>query len=91
MAVNVDSRYSQSTIAKLDTSRGLVFTIVSSAQQAFAVTYTGYIWEEGDRIDLLADLHYGDVNKWFIMADANPEVLDWHEVPAGTIIRIPTS
>lgn len=91
MTVSVDSRYAQSSIDKLTTTRGLVFTIVSSAQVDFAVVYTSYIWEQGDRIDLLADLHYGNVTKWFLIGDANPEVMDWSDVDPGTIIRIPTS
>jgi len=91
MTIGVDSRYSVSAVEKLNTTRGLVFTIVSGEQTDFSVTYTSYMWEEGDRVDLLADLHYGNVNKWYIIGDANPEVMDWSSVPPATIIRIPTS
>ena len=45
----------------------------------------------GDRLDLLADTFYNDVDLWWIIATANPDVLrrDSYNLKPGLEIRIP--
>ena len=46
---------------------------------------------QGDRLDLLAQQFYGDVNLWWVIASANPEVIPQNSlfIPEGTQLRIP--
>ena len=46
---------------------------------------------QGDRLDLLAQQFYGDVNLWWIIASANPDIIPQNSlfIPEGTEIRIP--
>lgn len=49
------------------------------------------ITEYGDRLTLLADQFYGDVNLYWVISIANPENLDMGSIniPTGTQLRIP--
>ena len=46
---------------------------------------------DGDRLDLMADQFYEDTRLWWIIAQANPNILrrDSFNVSAGLEIRIP--
>lgn len=46
---------------------------------------------DGDRLDLLAQQFYGNVDYWWVIASANPETLALNSlfIPVGTEIRIP--
>lgn len=47
----------------------------------------------GDRLDTIAYSFYGDVDLWWIIASANPDVIrrDSYALKAGIQIRIPTN
>lgn len=88
--ITAESRYADSKVDKVVTDDGVRLTIVPGAQKDFRITYTLYQWRSYDRIDVMADTVYGDPTRWWIIADANPEIMDWGSVPTGKIIRIPT-
>ena len=44
---------------------------------------------KGDTLRSLAKEFYGDPEKWSVIRDANPQIKDQQEIPAGTIIVIP--
>ena len=49
-----------------------------------------HVTTSADRLDLLASRFYGDVSKWWVIAEANSlEVLDFSIRP-GIQLRIPT-
>ena len=54
------------------------------------ISYTYYRVEFGERIDNIAADFYGDAEQWWLIADANPEILDWFDLTPGDIIRIPS-
>lgn len=56
---------------------------------SWAFNFTRYAVREGDRIDIIADSVYGDPEMWYLIADANPDVLDWFQVSPGLTLRIP--
>lgn len=45
----------------------------------------------GDRLDLLAQQFYGDVDLWWIIASGNPDIIPQNSlfIPVGLEIRIP--
>ncbi|MEU7278681.1 tail protein X [Streptomyces sp. NPDC045431] len=55
----------------------------------FSASVRIYTWVEGDRVDVVAHRNYGDASQWWRIADVNPSVMNWTEIPAGTRIRIP--
>ncbi|MFD4858436.1 tail protein X [Streptomyces atratus] len=56
---------------------------------AVNVTVSDYTWREGDRLDLLAARQFGDDTMGWVIAQANPELLDWLAIQPGTIVRLP--
>jgi nucleoid-associated protein YgaU len=40
-------------------------------------------------MESLAYRRYGDANKWYVIADANPEIFFPLDLEAGNVIRIP--
>lgn len=90
MAVSSKSRYAQSPISNVLGRTGLptqAILHVESASRTFAFTY--YQWTDTDRVDTLADAYYGDATRWWLIARANPEILDWQNVAVGATVRIP--
>jgi nucleoid-associated protein YgaU len=43
----------------------------------------------GDRIEMLAFKYYGNVNMWWLIAEANAVGKGSFAIPAGTLLRIP--
>lgn len=87
--ISATSRYADSATVLLSTPSGPRQVIVSGTQAAYTFTYVSHQITAADRIDLLADSYYGDATQWWAIADANPELLDWNNVPIGKIIRVP--
>ena len=52
-----------------------------------------HVWLAGDRLDLVAANYYGDPRKWWLILDANPEIIDAGELSkpeaVGGIVLIP--
>ena len=84
------SRYSASRTTVVEGPRGARMALVPSPQAPWGFSYTSYSMKDGDRLDLLAVDLYGDGTLWWKIADANPEILDWSEIPLGTILRLPS-
>jgi hypothetical protein len=40
---------------------------------------------------MLAEQFLGKGQYWWMIADCNPEILDWNDLQVGTIIRIPSA
>jgi phage tail protein X len=91
--INSTSRYAQSNIiVSKDLDGNDVRVIVPSKQIAYTFQSTNYQIKQFDRLPDLAYKFFGNPTLWWIIADANPEVMLWDVVlPAGTIIRIPVN
>jgi phage tail protein X len=48
-----------------------------------------HVYQNGDRIDLLAYKYYGDPSMWWVILDANPQYLHPLEIPSGARLIIP--
>lgn len=51
--------------------------------------YSYYITNASDRIDNIASSFLGDPTQWFLIAQVNPEVINFLNLQPGTILRIP--
>lgn len=90
--ISNNSRYVNSTLVtttNLDGQSAIVIT--PSEAVAFTFTYSYYVVTGADRIDVIANAYYGDPTLWWRIADANPEIMKWDQVPSGTVIRIPNA
>jgi phage tail protein X len=91
MTIQQGSRYITSPTATLQVNGTAREVIVSSPQENYTFSYTSYQVIGSDRLDTLAQAFYGDSTKWWAISDANPEILDWTNMPVGTIIRVPNA
>lgn len=87
--ITADSRYNNVPVTVVDTPNGKrqVLGIEPAQERSFAFTY--YQVEDEDTIDSLAHDTFGSGSLWWMIADANPEILDWHTLQPGLIIRLP--
>lgn len=83
------SRYANSTVVTLDVGGTSRQVIVPGVQEAYTFPYISHTLTADERVDQLAQTYYGDATQWWQIADGNPEILDWDNVPPGTVLRIP--
>lgn len=85
-----DSRYATAKIVKANGPDG---EPRQEMRPAFptpkTITYTFYRVSSGDRIDTLAYGFFGRADLWWMIADANPEIIDWFTLTPGEVLRIP--
>lgn len=55
------------------------------------INYTYYRVLGGDRVDTIAYKFFKNATMWWMIANSNPEIIDWVELPPGTIIRVPNA
>lgn len=46
-------------------------------------------WVDGIRVDAIGERVYGTPDKWWILMDANPEIIDPMSIEPGTSVRLP--
>lgn len=63
----------------------------ASRKRRYSVTYNTYVSRQGDTFDLLAARFLNDPERYWEIADINPQVQWPDSIPVGTTIRIPTS
>lgn len=90
MTISAASRYANNTVENVTGTDGVTRqTIMPRTPVSRTAVVADYTWHNGDRVDLLAARSYGDETMWWVLADANPGILDWTAVPDGTIVRVP--
>ena len=89
------SRYSFSS-ARKDSSGKDIVGISQSCYKIYSavdngrINYSVHVLEQGERLDYLAGVNYGDSSFWWVIAAASG-IGYALQVPPGTILRIPTS
>lgn len=90
MAITTGSRYASGTIIVVDDpQRGQHQAVVPEPPTDRSFAFTFYQITDGDTIDMLGHRLFGAGQLWWMLADANPEILDWNAVPPGTVLRVP--
>lgn len=87
--ISADSRYSQSALVTFTVNGADRQVIVAGQQAPFTVTYSYHQVTGGETIDQIAYASYGDATRWWVIADANPEVMNWSTLASGSLIRVP--
>lgn len=87
-----DSRYATGTVVKaLDARTGQVKRAVYRKYPNIVSNFYTYVWVEGDRIDMVANILLGSPSFWWKIMDINPELSDPFDIIPGTTIRIPSA
>ena len=89
------SRYSFAGSLKNSLGQNLVSIsnaspIIFRAVSTQSINYSIHILEEGERLDYLAGVYYGDSSFWWVLAAASG-IGYALQVPPGTVIRVPSS
>lgn len=76
---------------KRDKSKRIFLSPLKYPEIPLSVNDIYVITLDGDRLDLMANQFYEDTRLWWIIAQANPNILrrDSYNVSAGLEIRIP--
>lgn len=92
MPISPFSRYADNTVVSLiDSNRVSRPTIIIEPPGQRTISFSTYTWRLGDQIEYLAYSAYGDEQAWWLIADANPEILFWDNVTQGTEVRVPNA
>ncbi len=83
------SRYSNSVLVTETVGGKDVVYITPSAPTAYTFRYVYYVVNGSDRIDDIANAYFSDPTQWYLIGDANPQIMNWFNLTPGTIIRIP--
>lgn len=90
MSVLPQSRYMQGTLTRLPNSSGNYNLTVLRTVPPISANFSLYIWQEGDRPDLVAFKELKNAGLWWAIFDINPEIIYPLSVPPGAVIRIPS-
>jgi hypothetical protein len=86
----LNSRYAANPVVTLvfDGDTQVYRTALRSPPALPPATFGTHYWTETDRLDALSVLYYGDPTMWWVIADLNPEILDFTGLAPGTVIRV---
>lgn len=91
MSISANSRYASSTVvADTNLDGDDVVVILFSQPSDKNLQFTFYQITAFDFIDTIATRFYGDPRLWWVIANANPEIVNWATLTAGQFIRLPT-
>lgn len=87
--ISSSSRYANSKIVTQTIKGRDIQYITPSAPVSYTFQYNYYISNGSDRIDNIANGFLGNPQQWYVIGDANPQIMKWFDIAPGTILRIP--
>jgi nucleoid-associated protein YgaU len=91
MSILKGSRYEYSTVDFIPTK-------VNGPQNAYIMytfnpldktVYSEHVFTQGERLDQIANKYYKNPYSWWLIAESNPEIVDFTNIQPGTRLRIP--
>ena len=90
MPIFEQSRYETADVVPIADSTGVFYATVVPTRTIYPpASYTRHLVKQGDRFDILAFTAYGDAEFWWVIADANPQVLYPDDLMPGSVLKIP--
>lgn len=92
MPIYVGSRYEDATVDRVLGRDGVMHpTAFAAGLPAESTDFLTYIVIEGERLDQIASRMYGRPDLWWVIANANPDLMLPDPLEAGTVLRIPNA
>jgi phage tail protein X len=93
MTIQSNSRYVNASTSVLTVNNNDRQVIVPGSPQTYMFNYQSYQITGADTLDSLAYAFYGDPSAWWMICDANPEIMNWQDMTPliGYIIRVPNT
>jgi hypothetical protein len=91
MPIYKNSRYNDSTIEyiSLQEDGDTTAVVFYEFSELGELTWSDYTWEDGDRLESVSQTFYSTPTSWWLIAEANPEIEDCLNIPAGYVLRVP--
>lgn len=90
--ISATSRYAASTIVPATNLAGNdILAITFNEPVDTHIQYQFHQVTGHDTIDGLAYKIYGDATRWWVIANLNPEILDFSALPTGAMLRVPVT
>ena len=90
--ISANSRYATSILVPATNLDGDDILAITFAEPTNAtIRYQYHVVRGSDTIDNLAYKIFGDGTLWWAIANLNPEILDFSELPVGFTIRVPVT
>ncbi|NIY68043.1 hypothetical protein [Streptomyces malaysiensis] len=90
MPISRTSRYQRNETALVPDRHGRPqLAVLHRAPVDQKLRVSDYRWRAHERVDSVAAEYYGSETSWWMYAEANPQVLDWTQPPAGIQIMVP--
>ena len=91
MPIRLGSRYELSVVdfISFETDEDAYPVVFYEFDELGILTYQEYPYKQGERLDNIAMKFYGKPGFWWVIMEANPEIEDIQNIPAGTLLRIP--
>lgn len=89
MSVLVGSRYEYGLRGFVFDAAGLAHDTVLRGELILPQGVSTYVVRAGDRLDYIAFLAYGRSDLWYILADANPDILTPDPLVSGMQLWVP--
>ncbi len=87
--ITPQSRYTQGTVVRMPDSEGTYNVSVLRTVRTQIQNFSLYIWQVGDRPDLVAYKTLQNSQLWWAIFDINPEIIYPLRITPGTVVRIP--
>jgi len=88
--ISANSRYATSTLATEEINGISTVYILPTPPVITTFQYIYYSVTYSDRIDTIAYSFLGNPALWYMIAQVNPQVIDFMTLTPGTVLRIPT-
>jgi hypothetical protein len=91
MAIHSGSRYSDAVVdyfskEEYGTATPIVIYAFDSLER---VSFFTHIYSQGETLHALSQKYFRRPDLWWTIAEYNPEIVDFTNIPTGTIMRIP--
>jgi nucleoid-associated protein YgaU len=87
--ISTNSRYKTATLTTEEVDGKSIIYIIPPTPQVTVFQYSYYTITFADRIDSIANTYLGNPVLWYLIANVNPQIMDWLNLQPGTVIRIP--
>ena len=88
--ISSNSRYANSTLLTEEVNGKSIVFIAPTQPTVQTFQYNFYTVVLADRIDTIASTFLGNPSLWYMIAQVNPQIINFFTLTPGTILRIPT-